>query len=42
MDGLTVPGTLNSLSAIRRYVKEVGEKAGLDRKAIYRSQPGSG
>ncbi len=36
MDGLTVPGTLDSLSAIRGYVKEAGEKAGLDRKAIYR------
>jgi serine/threonine-protein kinase RsbW len=36
MDALTVPGTLDSLSAIRDYVRKAGEKAGLDRKVIYR------
>ena len=36
MDALTVPGTLDSLAAIRTFVNEMGEKAGLDRKALYR------
>ena len=36
MDALTLPGTLDSLSRIREYVREMGEKAGLDRKALYR------
>ncbi len=36
MEPLTVPGTLDALSVLRGYVKEAGEKAGLDRKAIYR------
>ncbi len=36
MDALTVPGTLDSLTKIRNYVREMGEKAGLDHKALYR------
>ncbi len=36
MDALTLPGTLNSLAAIRDFVGEMGEKAGLERKALYR------
>ena len=36
MDALTLPGTLDSLSKIRDYVHEMGEKAGLDRKTLYR------
>jgi serine/threonine-protein kinase RsbW len=36
MDALTLPGTLDSLAAIRQFVGEMGEKAGLDRKALYR------
>ena len=36
MDALTLPGTLDSLTAIREFVGEMGEKAGLDRKALYR------
>jgi phosphoserine phosphatase RsbU/P len=36
MDALTLPGTLDSLPAIRNYVGEIGEKAGLDRKVLYR------
>jgi serine/threonine-protein kinase RsbW len=36
MDALTLPGTLDSLDEIRQYVSEMGEKAGLDRKALYR------
>jgi anti-sigma regulatory factor (Ser/Thr protein kinase) len=36
MDALTLPGTLDSLTTIRNYVREMGEKAGLDRKALYR------
>jgi anti-sigma regulatory factor (Ser/Thr protein kinase) len=36
MDALTLPGTLDSLPMIRDYVREIGEKAGLDRKALYR------
>ena len=35
MDGLTLPGTLDSLEAIRSYVREAAEKAGLERKAMY-------
>jgi len=36
MDALTLPGTLDSLTAIREFVGEMGENAGLDRKALYR------
>ncbi len=36
MEPMVVPGTLDALSAIRGYIKEAGEKAGLDRKSIYR------
>jgi len=36
MDALIVPGTLDSLTIIRDYVGAMGEKAGLDRKALYR------
>jgi serine/threonine-protein kinase RsbW len=36
MDALTLPGTLDSLTTIRNYVREMGEKAGLDRKALHR------
>ena len=36
MEPLTVPGTLDSLAAIREYVKAAAAAAGLDRKAAYR------
>jgi serine/threonine-protein kinase RsbW len=36
MNTLTVPGTLDSLATIRNYVYEMGQKAGLDRKALNR------
>ncbi len=35
MQPFTVPGTLDSLSAIASYVKEVAAAAGLDKKAAY-------
>jgi len=35
MQPFTVPGTLDSLSAITSYVKEVAAAAGLDKKAAY-------
>ncbi len=35
MQPLIVPGTLDSLSAIASYVKEVAAAAGLDKKAAY-------
>lgn len=36
MEPLTVPGNLDSLSAIAEYVKAAAEAAGLDKKAAYR------
>ena len=36
MEPLTVPGTLDSLSAIGRYVLDAASAAGLDKKAAYR------
>jgi anti-sigma regulatory factor (Ser/Thr protein kinase) len=36
MDPLTVPGTLDSLSAIGRYVLDAASVAGLDKKMAYR------
>lgn len=36
MESLTVPSTLDSLSAIRSYVMAASASAGLDRKAAYR------
>lgn len=36
MERLTVPGTLDSLSDIRKYVTAAAAAAGLDKKATYR------
>jgi serine/threonine-protein kinase RsbW len=36
MEHITLPGTLESLEAVRRYVARYGEVAGLDKRAIYR------
>jgi serine/threonine-protein kinase RsbW len=36
LDPLTVPGTLDSLSAIARYVLAAAQAAGLDSRAAYR------
>jgi serine/threonine-protein kinase RsbW len=36
MDTLTVPGTIDSLSAIAAYVKQVAEAADLNHKAYYK------
>ena len=36
MDRLTVPGTLDSLDEIGKYVISVAQAAGLDKRAIYR------
>src|SRR5512147_1425075 len=36
MESLTVPGTLESLSAIRAYVMAASASAGLDKKSAYR------
>ncbi len=36
MDAIRVPGTLDSLSEIRDFVRTVAEQAGLDRKRAYR------
>lgn len=36
MDHLTLPGTLDSLEAIGKYVLAAAAEAGLDRKAAYR------
>ncbi|MCB0164954.1 MAG: ATP-binding protein [Anaerolineae bacterium] len=36
MEPLTVPGTLDSLSVIGKYVMDLSAKAGLDKKAAYR------
>lgn len=38
MDTLTVPGTLDSLTAIREYVREAAREAGLDSGRAYRLQ----
>ena len=38
MKPLTVPGSLDSLSAIRHYVTEAAAQVGLDHKATYRLQ----
>ena len=38
MENLIVPGTLDSLEVIRRYVAVVAGAAGLDKKATYRLQ----
>src|SRR5579864_3917532 len=35
MDTVTLPGTLDALSAIRDYVKEAAASAGLDHSATY-------
>jgi serine/threonine-protein kinase RsbW len=36
MGSITVPGTLDSLAAIRNYIMEAAEAAGIDKKAAYR------
>ena len=36
MEALTLPGTLDSLSAIAKYVMEASKSAGLDKKAAYK------
>ncbi len=36
MERLSVPGTLDSLELVGKYVMEVASEAGLDRKAAYR------
>lgn len=36
MDTLSLPGTLDSLKPIREYVAKAAEKAGLDKRAVYR------
>ncbi len=36
MESLTVPGTLDSLSAIRNFVKQAADRAGIDGKRAYR------
>jgi anti-sigma regulatory factor (Ser/Thr protein kinase) len=36
MDAVTFPGTLDSLSPIRDYVKAAAEAAGLDHSAVYK------
>jgi serine/threonine-protein kinase RsbW len=36
MEPLTVPGTLESLSAIRAYVMDASANAGLDKRSAYR------
>lgn len=36
MEALTLPGTVDSLELIRKYVKEAAEKAGLTKKPAYR------
>jgi len=36
MDALSLPGTLDSLSAIRNYVKQAADQAGIDGKRSYR------
>lgn len=36
MGPLIVPGTLNSLSVIGKYIMDIAAKAGLDKKAAYR------
>jgi anti-sigma regulatory factor (Ser/Thr protein kinase) len=38
MKSLILPGQLDSLSAIRQYVKEVAEQIGLDKKVSYHLQ----
>ncbi|MEW5871004.1 MAG: ATP-binding protein [Chloroflexota bacterium] len=38
MDALQVPGILDSLAAIRAYVRTVSEQAGVDKKRTYRLQ----
>lgn len=38
MDTIKVPGTLDSLSIIRNYVRQAAEQAGLDRKRTYQLQ----